>query len=183
MRMMINTVALVGLFAGIPATVIAQNTDDPTAQGTANEELLTDSAPSAEAETPPEPVEGQIVLQSEDTVLAKDLIGTTVYSPGDEAVGDINDLIVKLDGSVDGVVIGVGGFLGIGEKQVAIELAKLDLVTGESGVQRLVLGATRDDLDAAPEFKSAADQRFEQEAEQMRNQHESGVPAPAAPSQ
>jgi hypothetical protein len=56
------------------------------------------------------------VLQDKDSILGSSLIGSTVYTPANETVGDINDLIIGLDGKVQGVVIGVGGFLGLGEK-------------------------------------------------------------------
>lgn len=48
------------------------------------------------------------------------LIGTTIYGPNDKQVGDINDVLVGRDGRIDYVIVGVGGFLGIGEKNVAI---------------------------------------------------------------
>jgi hypothetical protein len=135
-------------------------------------------APAAPVEGAP--VEGQIVLQSEDSFLTTDLLGTTVFSTTDESIGDINDLIVNLDGTVEGVVIGVGGFLGIGEKEVALEMAKLDLVTRDSGEVRLVLNSSRAELEAAPEFKSAYEQNRDREYEQLQSQAGTGTP-PAAP--
>lgn len=112
----------------------------------------------AETEPAAKPVEGQITMQSEDTILANDLIGTNVYSQSGDAIGEINDLIVNLEGSVDGVVIGVGGFLGLGEKDVAVEMASLSVSTGENGDMRLMTSATRADLEAAEAFMTNADQ-------------------------
>lgn len=129
-------------------------------------------AETTEAEAPAKPVEGQIVMQSENTILAKDLIGRRVYSGADETVGDINDLIVNLDGSVEGVVIGVGGFLGMGEKKVAVEMSAITVsAEPQTGNIRLVLSSTREDLEAAPEFRTAEEQQ-----EPMDN-----AVAPAAP--
>lgn len=117
-------------------------------------------AETTEAEAPAKPVEGQIVMQSENTILAKDLIGRRVYSGADETVGDINDLIVNLDGSVEGVVIGVGGFLGMGEKKVAVEMSAINVsAEPQTGNIRLVLSSTREDLEAAPEFRTAEEQQ------------------------
>src|SRR5262245_54132948 len=95
-------------------------------------------APQAMAQTPPAqrapateapkvPVAGQIVVQEANTVLAKqDLIGQNVHAPDKAKIGSISDLILSKDGrSVEGFVIGVGGFLGIGEKSVALKLDKL----------------------------------------------------------
>lgn len=48
------------------------------------------------------------------------LIGTNIYGPNDQQVGDINDVLVGRDGRIDYVIVGVGGFLGLGEKNVAV---------------------------------------------------------------
>lgn len=118
----------------------------------------------AEQEQPAQPVEGQITMQDDNSILATDLMGATVYSSNDETVGDIDNLIVNLDGSIEGIVIGVGGFLGIGEKQVAVQMSSLSVSQEESGQPRLVSSATKADLEAAPEFVTAAEQQSEQDA-------------------
>ena len=53
------------------------------------------------------------------------LVGLNVYGPENEKVGDINEIIVDASGKLDAVVIGVGGFLGIGEKNVAVPFREL----------------------------------------------------------
>lgn len=145
---------------------------DATMPDTTSSDGMAPQAETTEAEAPAKPVEGQIVMQSENTILAKDLIGRRVYSGADETVGDINDLIVNLDGSVEGVVIGVGGFLGMGEKKVAVEMSAITVsAEPQTGNIRLVLSSTREDLEAAPEFRTAEEQQ-----EPMDN-----AVAPAAP--
>jgi sporulation protein YlmC with PRC-barrel domain len=52
------------------------------------------------------------------------LIGLNVYN-NDDKIGDINELIVGKDGKIDAVVIGVGGFLGMGEHDVAVPFEKV----------------------------------------------------------
>lgn len=109
--------------------------------------------------------DGVIRLQDKDTFLASDLTGATVYSPADEAIGDVNDVIVSRDGKVDGLVVGVGGFLGIGEKDVAIEMSKIKLMDTETGI-KLVMDVNKDELAAAPDFMSKTDMQAENEAEE-----------------
>lgn len=46
--------------------------------------------------------------------------GLNIYNDRNDKIGDINDLIVDRDGKIDAVVIGVGGFLGVGEHDVAV---------------------------------------------------------------
>ncbi|MGR3762335.1 PRC-barrel domain-containing protein (plasmid) [Roseobacteraceae bacterium NS-SX3] len=176
MRVLIGRMALVSALASAPAIAFAE-----TQSGTPAEEEAPAAAESAGgtvatgAEPTIAPVEGQIILQSEDTILAKDLIGLPVYSPEGETVGDINDVIVSFGGTVEGVVIGVGGFLGIGEKPVAIALNKIGLDNGEGGM-RLVLDATRDELKSAPVFKTALDQKLERDTDATMEQLEEGLP-------
>jgi sporulation protein YlmC with PRC-barrel domain len=64
-------------------------------------------------------------LQGEQLMASK-LIGTTVISSNNESIGDVNDVIMDRQGKAIAVVIGVGGFLGIGEKDVAVAFDKLD---------------------------------------------------------
>lgn len=88
--------------------------------------------------------------------LSADLVGKSVYAGIDqdsERLGDVNNLIIGADGSVSGVVIGVGGFLGVGEKNVAVNFSELTFATTGEGDERLVLSETKEELEAAPEFK------------------------------
>ena len=56
---------------------------------------------------------------------ASKLIGVDVYNNQNEKIGDINELIVDKSGKISGVVIGAGGFLGMGEHDVMVDMAKL----------------------------------------------------------
>lgn len=187
-KMGISRLALIAMLATGPAAVYAQDTTEtppaegeatmePSAEGTMDDtttttetvpvepvEGTTEMGETAEMEEPAQPVEGQIVMQGENTALASNLMGSSVYSTEDESIGDISDMIVNLDGTVEGVVIGVGGFLGIGEKRVAIEMGQLEVMTDENGETRLQTAATREDLEGAPEFVSMAEQEAENAA-------------------
>lgn len=90
-----------------------------------------------------------------EAALASQLIGETVYASeaeGAETIGEVNDLIVANDGDVDAAVIGVGGFLGVGEKNVAVSFDSLKLVTDKDGDRYVVLETTKKELESAPEF-------------------------------
>ena len=58
-------------------------------------------------------------------IRAEDLKGTTVYGANDANVGEIGDVVLAPDGKIDAVIVDVGGFLGIGEKEVAVGMDKL----------------------------------------------------------
>jgi sporulation protein YlmC with PRC-barrel domain len=79
----------------------------------------------------------------------KQILGKPVYNDKDEKVGDVDDLIIAPDSSVSYAIIGVGGFLGLGERQVAIPVNHF-----KGGDSRIVLpGATKDALLAMPSFQ------------------------------
>ena len=88
-----------------------------------------------------------------DGYLASNIIGENVYNgTGDNAekIGDVNDLV--LDGKgLTTVVVGVGGFLGVGEKNVAVDFDKLDWAQ-KNGDRWLVVAATKEELEGLPTF-------------------------------
>jgi hypothetical protein len=122
-----------------------------------------------------------ITEQADDTVLASELIGRTVYNPADEALGDVNDVAWKEDGSVDAVIVGVGGFLGIGEKAVGVAYEAIEVTTDENGDRKLVLSATEDELAAAPEFMTTEEKMAAIEAEQAAQQAPATGATPVVP--
>lgn len=103
------------------------------------------------------------------SVAASDLIGARIYASemavdadgyagvqeGWNDIGEVNDIILGRDGSVDAVLVDIGGFLGIGERQVAVDMAALRFVQDDATDADdwfLVLQADRGTLDAAPEW-------------------------------
>src|SRR3954469_13601933 len=56
------------------------------------------------------------------------IVGLNVYNDANESVGSINDLLTDKSGNIKAVVIGVGGFLGVGEPLVAVPLDKVKFV-------------------------------------------------------
>jgi sporulation protein YlmC with PRC-barrel domain len=93
--------------------------------------------------------------QSTSEWRASKLIGTNVIGPDNAKIGDIEDVLVDSSGAVRAVVIGVGGFLGVGEKGVAIPLKSLVIKQSPNGdkIEKLSVSFTKDQLKNAPEFK------------------------------
>lgn len=103
------------------------------------------------------------------------LIGQPVYSSaGDDAeeIGNISDIVFDADGQITAAVIGVGGFLGIGEKSVAVDFHSLEFTLAADNTERWVLPTTAEALTAAPDFVWAEDEPVDGAADGM---------APAAP--
>jgi sporulation protein YlmC with PRC-barrel domain len=81
----------------------------------------------------------------------KQIIGKDVHNETGEKIGEIDDLIVTPNKSLSYAIVGVGGFLGVGEHQVAVPVSKFKQQMG-----KIVLrGATKDALKAAPKFEYA----------------------------
>ena len=74
-----------------------------------------------------------------------------VYNTAGESIGDINDLLLGPDGKITTLVVGVGGFLGMGEKNVAVPFEQLEVVQRD-GTWFLTLNTNKEALAAAPTF-------------------------------
>ncbi|MCB1339746.1 MAG: PRC-barrel domain-containing protein [Pseudooceanicola sp.] len=117
--------------------------------------------------------EGEMFRPSADPmeIHASDFIGKRVYASeaqldaenyngvqeGWEDIGEINDVILSRDGSVDAVLVDIGGFLGIGERQVAVDMSAIKFVADDAtaedlGDYFLVMNASRANFEEAPEY-------------------------------
>lgn len=83
-----------------------------------------------------------------DKISTNDFVGTTVYGADDAKVGEIGDVVLSTDKKVDAVIVDVGGFLGMGEKQVAVGLEKLKFMADKDGNRYLYTNFTKDQLEA-----------------------------------
>ncbi|OWV85012.1 PRC-barrel domain-containing protein [Rhizobium sp. R693] len=93
--------------------------------------------------------------QAADQISANTYIGQSVYNGQNESIGNVNDLIMKKDGGLVAAIIGVGGFLGIGEKNVAVPMDKITVAQNtQDGSVKLTTSETAETLKAAPEFKT-----------------------------
>lgn len=97
----------------------------------------------------------------ENTFHADALTGNQVKSSveDDEDIGTITDLVIGEDGQINAVVVGVGGFLGMGEKNVAIEWDSLELTKNEDDDDYVItVNASEDALEAAEEYNRNEDE-------------------------
>jgi sporulation protein YlmC with PRC-barrel domain len=121
--------------------------------------------------TPPQPPPGQDAapqapsLQAQwdgphgDAIRASRLIGSSVRNAAGETIGDIDEVVISKDGKVAAVVLGVGGFLGLGERHVAVGFESLQLRPDDAGRMTPTLDVGKEALKTAPEWKwSAEDQ-------------------------
>ena len=110
-------------------------------------------APSTDSTTT---VVGNAQVNPADAVLASQFMGQAVYTAANENIGEINDLIMnkELDNIV--AIVGVGGFLGIGEKDVAIPINDIKVIKDTDNALRLTITASKEQLEALPAFDRTA---------------------------
>jgi sporulation protein YlmC with PRC-barrel domain len=84
---------------------------------------------------------------------ASKLIGTRVNNEAGERMGEVNEIVLSKDGKVAAVIIGVGGFLGMGEHEVAVKFESLRLTQDANNNTIVAMSATKDSLKAAPEWR------------------------------
>jgi hypothetical protein len=105
--------------------------------------------------------------------LAKDrLIGAQVHEKDGKIIGEIEDLIFNNRNELEGVIIGVGGFLGAGEKQVGVRYPALQFTKQDNKTIITLPVATKEVLAAVPAYKRAEPkktllQRAKEKAEEL----------------
>ena len=88
-----------------------------------------------------------------DDLTADDLTGATVYGVNDEDVGEIRELLLADDGTLEQAVIDVGGFLGIGERPVAVTFDELQIMQAGNGTNvRVYIDSTESALEQLPRY-------------------------------
>ena len=161
------------LAALLAAPVLAQNTP-PAAPSTGAQQ--TAPIPTTPRAPPPAPTAAApdstgaagelrfVKAQQAEEMLASTLLGTPVYNGENQSLGEINDVLLDADGQLRTVVIGVGGFLGIAERDVAVPWKALSVSRDENQDLMLRLDVSREQLENAPEFESMEDRRMAEEA-------------------
>lgn len=86
---------------------------------------------------------------------AENLTGARVYDANDEDIGEVDELLLSAEGNnIDQVVVDVGGFLGMGEHEVAVTMEELHIMRADDGSElRVYIDASKEELEAQPEYE------------------------------
>lgn len=150
------------LAAGLTAAAVAQETPKP--------------APAPDRTAVAQPVKGQMMQQAEGTMLSTELVGANVRVGDQDKAGSVTDLVITPEGRVTAVVLGVGGFLGLGSRNIAINLEDVRIVK-DGRKPTVQVSASKADLEKAPPFKTLADIQAEKDAAAARQQSPTGPTA------
>jgi putative membrane protein len=167
----------------LASTALALLVAGPLAAQQATDGAATSNAPAAGAASDASGSPGGLFLPANpDAIYASDLIGMDVYSSATDYateygnnqpatadarskwddIGEINDVVLSAGGDVQGVLVDIGGFLGMGARTVALDMSKMHFLRDESGTRFAAVTSSREALEAAPEY-------------QRQEQRESGV--------
>ena len=160
--MAVAAVSGLALTSALAQTTTPSTTPAPSAQSTPAPSATpaptaANPAPSSTAAAPTASPAGKanfVTTQSADQHLASKFKGTDVVGADDAKIGDVSDMLFDKDRKIIAFIVGVGGFLGIGAKDVAIDPASFQAVPGKDATDtKLRLSMTKDELKAAPAFE------------------------------
>lgn len=152
----------IGLLAAQDSTddtaplIEAPTADAPTGEAISDLDAATENDQSesatADADAPLAGVDAEKIMreQSPDELRLKWITGATVTSPDAAVIGKISDLIMdQSNGQMTAAIVGVGGFLGIGEKKIAVPWEHLTI---DYDANQVISDLTREQADQAPEY-------------------------------
>jgi sporulation protein YlmC with PRC-barrel domain len=156
---MFTTVAAGAIFATASVfapAAFAQSATQPADNSAPAMKMAPAATATAPAATADSAATGSyLTAQSPDQVSANTYIGQSVYNGNNESIGKVTDLIMQKQGGIVAAVVGVGGFLGIGQKNVAVPIGNVTVAQNtQDGTVKLTTSETVDTLKAAPEFKT-----------------------------
>jgi hypothetical protein len=168
--------------SGAPAQATKPGQPPTTAEQPAEQPAQQEAIAEEEA-TPPAEMKF-LEVQDEAQFLADDeVIGKDVVNVKDEKVGTIADLVMDEEQKLVGVVLSVGGFLGLGDKWVAIPVEQIQFPAPDQPA-RLLVAVTEEQLTNAPDFQTRATVEAEKAAAQAQQQQmQQQIPPPATTTQ
>ncbi|WP_022704990.1 PRC-barrel domain-containing protein [Pseudorhodobacter ferrugineus] len=120
-----------------------------TGMATTTAPMAADGTPASNAER-----DGYVLVPAAE-ITSEALTGANVYDSTDKDIGEVSNLILSTDGKIDGVIVDVGGFLGMGEKPVMVKMSELNVLRNADGSDlRVYVTATKEALEAMPTYSN-----------------------------
>jgi sporulation protein YlmC with PRC-barrel domain len=143
--MALKSVLAAALVVALPSLALAQETVKPATPATT---AATGGMTMADKAT----MKVTYVTAQPADVMSSKLIGLNVYNNANESVGEIEDLVIVDGKTVHAVVLGVGGFLGMGERYVSVSPSSIAL-SNKDGKLSAFIDTNKDTLKSAPAFE------------------------------
>lgn len=138
-----------------PSTTATPDKPAMSSPATPDASKSTTGASSTSASSTADASSAKIVsTQSPDQWLASKFKGTDVVGTDDKKIGDVSDILFDKDGKIEAFVVSVGGFLGVGSKDVALAPTAFEVIKGSNGsADKLKLAMNKDELKQAQNFE------------------------------
>jgi hypothetical protein len=138
---------------------------------------------SANPAAPPPQLQAVITQQQDSQVRVYRLVGSKAVGADGQAIGKVDDLLLDRDQKMVAVIVSVGGFLGMGSKSVALPASRVDISQAYGDERVVKVDATKDELIAAPAFKTREVMKAEADEQAARARAMQTMPSgtPGAP--
>jgi len=138
---------------------------------------------SANPAAPPSQLQAVITQQEDSQVRVYRLVGSKAVGADGQAIGKVDDLLLDRDQKMVAVIVSVGGFLGMGSKSVALPAGRVDISQAYGDERVVKVDATKDELIAAPAFKTREVMKAEADEQAARARAMQTMPSgtPGAP--
>ena len=136
------------VMAPAPSATPPQSSEEPKS-------ILPEQSAAASPEASP-----FLVKQDQSELLAANLIGQTVLDASNESIGEVTDLITDKDGKILAVLVGAGGFLGIGQKDLAIRFQDIKVSRDENDDLIVKADVTKEMVAQAPDYQTLDEQQM-----------------------
>lgn len=144
MKRILSTASVMALAFAVSGAALAQGSSSP--------------APTMESK-PSRPAGSETMTPIPGTgtaeVKGNKLIGADVKNTSNEKIGDVSEVLVTTDGKVNAVIVSVGGFLGLGDRKVAMPWEQLRF-SSEGSDLVVMTNATKESLKTMPEYQDPA---------------------------
>jgi hypothetical protein len=150
LKKLLITTAVSGLMISSAFAQSTMSPSSPSASSPSSSSSASDTSSKGSASSA-----SIISTQKPDQWLASKFKGTDVLGPDNAKVGDVSDILFTKDGKIDAYLVSVGGFLGVGTKDIALAPSQFQVVPGDNNsADKLKISMTKDQLKEAQNFQT-----------------------------
>lgn len=155
-----------------PTPQVEQNQPDSSTPSTMPPATEAPGAAGSDDMTKSDTAQAEKASPLDKDTLASKMLGVAVENASGETIGEINDILLGQDGTVKSALVGVGGFLGMGQKNVAIDFSELNIKRDDGNNLAVTVSMSAESLEAMPAYKEpgAASENETSSTSQMKGE-------------
>jgi hypothetical protein len=153
MRKLLTTISVASLLAVAPALAQTGPSSPPSSMPDKSDPMPDKATPKTTPGASTEAPAAKVAPSSMGEHRASNILNASLKNAAGESIGDVNDLLLDSTGKISHVIVGVGGFLGIGERNVALKFEQVQLTRDSNNRLTATANVTKESLKSAPEWK------------------------------